>query len=184
MEPWEIHPSLVHFPIAFFLGAVLYDLYAWWRGDPGASRVATGLLWAGVGTAALTAAAGVLAYYTGPASYTEEAGRLIWWHIGAAVTQFVLFTIAAVVRWRLGPAAPPAWTRVLGVVAAAVLIYAGYVGGYIVYHGASGIEPELLAPRLQEKQIHKQRKEMSEGPSSGARASAEAARPATPFARR
>src|SRR5690349_6561212 len=124
LEPWELHPSLVHFPIAFFLGAILYDLYAWYRGDAGAARVATGLLWAGVGTAALAAAAGVLAYYTGPASYTEEAGQLIWWHIGAAVTQFILFTIVAFVRWRVGPAAPPAWTRVVGLVAAAVLVYA------------------------------------------------------------
>src|SRR5690348_16243428 len=35
MEPWEIHPALVHFPIAFLLGAVAYDLDAWRRGDPG-----------------------------------------------------------------------------------------------------------------------------------------------------
>jgi uncharacterized membrane protein len=193
LEPWEIHPALVHFPIAFLLGAVVYDLYAWWRGDPGASRmwdklegnkledawwrgdpgasrIATGLLWAGVG------AAGVLAFFTGPASHTEESGQLIWWHIGAAVIQFLLFTVAAFVRWWAEPAAPPTWTRILGLVAAVILVYAGYVGGYIVYHGAAGIEPDLLAPQLHQKQIQKESKEGSGGQASGPRASAEVPR--------
>jgi uncharacterized membrane protein len=138
----------------------------------------------GVGPAALAAAAGVLAFFTGPASHTEEAGQLIWWHIGAAVTQFVLFTIAAFVRWRAVPAAPPTWTRVVGLVAAAVLIYAGYVGGSIVYHGASGIEPELLAPRLQEKHLKKQREQGSEGSSSGAQTFAQPLRPGARLVRR
>jgi uncharacterized membrane protein len=155
-EPWELHPTLVHFPIAFFLGAIALDLYAWYRADPERARVATGLLWAGVATAALTALAGVLAMFTGPASHTEESGDLVWWHIGAAVTQFLLFTLVAFVRWRAQPAAPPAWTRLAGLVAAAVLVFAGYLGGYIVYHGAAGIEPGLLAPELRSKQEHKQ----------------------------
>jgi len=170
VELWEIHPSLVHFPIAFLLGAVLLDLYAWWRGAPGWDRVATGLLLAGVATAALAAAAGVLAFFTGPASFTEEAGRLIWWHIGAAVTQFVLFAIVAFVRWRRQPAPPPTWARIIGLVAALVLVFAGYEGGYIVYHGASGIEPRLLAPELREKQIQK-RQETSQEPKPGGSAS-------------
>ena len=156
MEPWEYHPALVHFPIAFLLGAVLLDLYAWRRGDLAPARVATGMLLVGVATAALAAAAGVLAFFTGPASHTEESGKLIWWHIGAAVTQFVLFAIVAIVRWRLQPASPPTWTRLVGLIAAVVLVFAGYEGGYIVYHGASGIEPKLLAPELRQKQEKKQ----------------------------
>jgi uncharacterized membrane protein len=131
------------------------DLYVWYRGNPERARVATGLLWAGVATAALAALAGVLAMFTGPASHTEESGNLVWWHIGAAVTQFVLFALVAVVRWRAQPAAPPSWTRIVGLVAAAILVLAGYLGGYIVYHGAAGIEPALLAPELRSKQEHK-----------------------------
>jgi uncharacterized membrane protein len=156
VEPWEYHPALVHFPIAFLLGAVLLDLYAWHRGDLASARVATGLLLAGVATGALAAAAGVLAFYTGPASHTEESGKLIWWHVGAAVTQFVLFALVALVRWRKQPAQPPAWMRVVGLIAAGVLLFAGYEGGYIVYHGGSGVEPNLLAPELREKQERKQ----------------------------
>ena len=54
MEPWEYHPALVHFPIAFLIGAVLLDLYAWRRGEPAPARVATGLLLAGVATGGRT----------------------------------------------------------------------------------------------------------------------------------
>ena len=156
MEPWELHPALVHSPIAFFVGAVVLDLYTWYRGEPGHARVVTGLLWAGVATAALAALAGVLAMFTGPASHTDESGKLFWWHVGTAVAQFVLFTLVALVRWRTQPAPAPSWTRVVGLVAVATLLVAGYLGGYIVYHGASGIEPSLLAPELRSKQQQKQ----------------------------
>jgi len=175
VEPWEYHPALVHFPIAFLIGAVLLDLYAWRRRDPASARVATGLLLAGVTTAALTAAAGVLAFFTGPASHTEESGKLIWWHIGAAVTQFLLFTIVAVVRWCVQPAPPPIWTRLIGLIAAGVLLFAGYEGGYIVYHGAAGIEPRLLAPELWEKQEKKQVRPGGQGRSGEQHASTPAA---------
>jgi uncharacterized membrane protein len=165
VEAWEFHPALVHFPIAFLIGGVMLDLYAWRRGDSAPARVATGLLLAGVATAALAALAGLLAFFTGPASFTEESGKLIWWHIGAALTQFVLFAVVAVVRWRREPAPPPAWTRVLGLIAAGVLLFAGYEGGYIVYHGGTGIEPKLLAPELHQKQEQKQKQGSSDGQS-------------------
>jgi uncharacterized membrane protein len=155
VEPWEYHPALVHFPIAFLLGAVVLDLFEWRRDDAALARVATGLFLAGVATAALAAAAGVLAFFTGPASHTEESGQLIWWHIGAAVLQFVLFALVAFLRWRRQPAPPPAWTRAVGLIAAVVLVFAGYEGGYIVYHGGSGIEPKLMAPELRKRQEEK-----------------------------
>jgi len=149
MELWEIHPALVHFPIAFFFGGVLLDLYAWWRRED-LARPATGLLLAGVVTGALTALAGVLAFYTVPSTHTEEAHRLVLWHIGLAVTMFVLFTLAAIVRWRRQPASPSAPTRVLGLIAAVVLLAASALGGRIVYHGGMGIEPAIMASHLRE----------------------------------
>jgi uncharacterized membrane protein len=152
VEFWEYHPALVHFPIAFLIGAVLLDLFAWGRRNPGLAKVVTGLLLTGVLTGALAAAAGVVAFFTGPASHTEESGQIIWWHIGAAAIQLILFALVAGVRFRLEPEPPPTWSRILGLLAAVALLIAGYEGGYIVYHGASGIEPALLAPELKQKQ--------------------------------
>jgi uncharacterized membrane protein len=149
MEIWEIHPALVHFPIAFFFGGVLLGLYAWRRRED-LARIATGLLLAGVVTGALTALAGVLAFYTVPSSHTEEAHRLILWHIGLAVTQFVLFTVAAIVRWRRQPATPSSLTRMLGLIAAVILLAASALGGRTVYHGGMGIEPGIMASHLRE----------------------------------
>jgi uncharacterized membrane protein len=155
MEPWEFHPTLIHFPIAFLIAAVGYDLYLWARGNDGPSATVNWLYFAGVLTAAVAAAAGAVAFFTAPASYTEEAAGLIWWHIGGALTQFVLFAIVAIARYRRRYDASPSWTRVVAVIAALVLVFAGYEGGYIVYHGATGIEPNVLARDLRAKQEKK-----------------------------
>jgi uncharacterized membrane protein len=156
MEPWETHPTLVHFPIAFLLGAVPVDLYAWSRGNPGGGELQPVCSRLGSPPPSWLRRRACSPSSTGPASFTDEAGRLIWWHIGAAMTQCVLLAIVVFVRWRRQPATPPAWTRIIGIVAALVLVFAGYEGGYIVYHGASGIEPQLLASELREKQIRKE----------------------------
>jgi uncharacterized membrane protein len=163
MYLWEIHPALVHFPIALFLAGVLLDLYAWRRED--LSRVSTGLMLAGVATGALAALAGILAFYTVPSSHTEEAHRLVLWHIGLAVAMFVLFTAVAVVRWRLQPALPTISIRILGFVAAFLLLGAGALGGRIVYHGGMGINPEIVASRLREHSHREKQTPEDSGPS-------------------
>ncbi len=46
-KPWELHPMLVHFPIAFLLGDVVLLLWASWRPTEVRHRTASGLLLAG-----------------------------------------------------------------------------------------------------------------------------------------
>jgi uncharacterized membrane protein len=151
MELWEIHPALVHFPIAFLVGAVALDLYSW-RTIPERhlERTVTGLYITGVATGILAALAGVLAFYTTPMTFTEEAGSKIWWHIGTAAPAVIAFAIIAFIRWR-SPTASPAWTRVLALAAVISLGIAGYVGGNMVYQGGMGIEPSLMSNELREK---------------------------------
>src|SRR5437870_1754658 len=48
VQPWEIHPAVVHFPVALLLCAVALDLFAWWRKRSGYMRPIAGLLVAGV----------------------------------------------------------------------------------------------------------------------------------------
>jgi uncharacterized membrane protein len=148
MEPWEIHPALVHFPIALLLGAVAVDIYARARHSVGAGQVAAGLLIAGVLTGLVTGLAGLLAFYTVPSAHTEAAHDRVIWHLGLALASVVLFAGVAWLRWRGRRDLPSAGTLVAGLVAAVLLGVAGYLGGQIVYHGGMGIEPQILSGDL------------------------------------
>ena len=153
MNVWEIHPALVHFPIALLLSAVALDVFAWWRPSESLNRMAIGLLIAGVVAGWLAANFGLLAFYTVPA-HTHDAHHLMFWHIGAAVSTLLLFTWLAVVRWfhRAEPITRP--RRIVGLIAAAFLMTTGALGGHIVYHGGAGVQPELLAESVREAHSH------------------------------
>jgi uncharacterized membrane protein len=132
-EPWEIHPALNHLPIAFL--------------------VATGLLVAGVLTGVLTALAGLLAFFTVP-GHTEEAHRLMYWHLGVQAAALLLFLGPAWARSRDFASLPSPGGRLLICLAAIVLLIGSAIGGYIVYHGGAGVEPKLLAPEVLESHSH------------------------------
>lgn len=152
-EPWEIHPALNHMPIAFLLGGVVLDLYAWIRGRPTLAPIVTGLLLAGVITGALAGLAGLLAFFTVPA-HTDEAHRLMFWHLGVQATSLVLFTGPTWKRRRNRAAIPSAANRLVLCVAAMLLIIGSSIGGYIVYHGGAGVDPRLLAPEVRQRHSH------------------------------
>lgn len=153
MNVWEIHPMLVHFPIALLLSAIAVDVFAWWRPNDTLNRIATGLLIAGTGAGWLAANFGLLAFYTVPA-HTHEAHHLMFWHIGAALTTLVLCSWLSVVRWlhRMKPITRG--KRIVGLLAAGTLLTTGGLGGYLVYHGGAGVEPQLLAESVREAHSH------------------------------
>jgi uncharacterized membrane protein len=91
VTPWEIHPVLIHFPIAFLLGAVTVSAYASRRGRLDLEKAATGLFIAGIGTGLLAGAAGLLAFFTVPDTHTELAHRLMYWHLGFMIGSLLLF---------------------------------------------------------------------------------------------
>ena len=143
--PWEWHPATVHFPIAFLLGAVALDLYAWWRGRADLARTATGLMAAGTVLGLVAAATGLVAFFTVPA-HTGEAHDLMYWHLGVNAAALVLF--AAVVFLRRPVAPPGTGARVAGLVAVGLVATGGFLGGRIVYRGGAGVDPVILAPEL------------------------------------
>ncbi|HJT77215.1 MAG TPA: DUF2231 domain-containing protein [Gemmataceae bacterium] len=152
IEPWEFHPMLVHFPLAFLLGGVVLGLYAGWRGRQALEQVATGLLVAGVLSGVVAALTGLLALYTIPESHTEAAHGLMYWHLGLQLASLLLFAVAAWLRWRAWQSPPSLVARAAGWVAAVVLVVGSGVGGYLVYHGGAGIESDLMKPGLHEGQ--------------------------------
>lgn len=146
IEPWEFHPMLIHFPIAFLLGGVALDLYAWWRKRPDLDLLTNRFFIAGVLSGILAAGAGVWAMFTHPESLTEQAERLMTWHLWIQVAALFLFAAVAWVRWRQGAVPPSTLTRLAGWVAAVTLVIGSAIGGYIVYHGGAGIESGLMKP--------------------------------------
>jgi uncharacterized membrane protein len=147
-QPWEFHPALNHLPIAFLLAAVALELYATFRDRLALLPTAFGLLAAGV----LAALAGVLAFFTVPA-HTDESHQLMFWHMGVQATALVLFAGVAWKR-RRNRAASSAGGRLVLCLAAIALLAGSAIGGYIVYHGAAGVDPKLLAPEVRESHSH------------------------------
>lgn len=143
MNPWELHPALVHFPIAFLFGAIVVDLYAWSRVRSGLERVVLGLLISGVSTGVLAALAGVLAYFTLP-THTSAAHEMMSRHIWLQTTSISLFLGATLIRWRSGNMSSVLLARGIGLVAGAILLWGSSVGGEMVYRGGTGIDPALL----------------------------------------
>jgi uncharacterized membrane protein len=154
LTPWEIHPILIHFPIAFLLGAVLLSAYARSRGRLDLERISTGLLIAGVVTGLLAAAAGFLAFFTVPGTHTEVAHRLMYWHLGLMAASLLLFLAVGWLRWRSWDGLATAGTQLVGWLAAVIFVIGAAVGGQIVYHGATGIEEDLVRPGLHEEHHH------------------------------
>ncbi|MGV9012514.1 MAG: DUF2231 domain-containing protein [Flavobacteriales bacterium] len=161
MNTWELHPAFVHFPIALLLSGVVLDLYGWQKKREDLSRVAYGLLVAGVIMGLLTAITGVLAYYTVPA-HTEAAHERMTWHIWIQFTSIGVFGLMCLLRWkrRKNLVAPRA--LFLGVSAAVLLIVGSYLGAWIVYRGGAGVDPAILSNELREGHHHDHGGEMDE----------------------
>ena len=86
----------------------------------------------------LASLAGIVGFFT--AHHSGRAHEFMYYHGAAAATSMVLFTWLAVVRWRGKDALARPSMRLLAGLASLVLLVAGYLGGYLVYHAAAGIE--------------------------------------------
>ena len=143
--PWEAHPATVHFPIAFLVGAVVLDLYAWQRARADLARVATGLMAAGVILGLVAVATGLLAFFTVRA-HTATAHEQMYWHLGLNAAALVLFAVVCFARRRRD--GPGTGLRIAGLVATGLLAAGGFLGGQIVYRGGAGVDPAILIPEI------------------------------------
>lgn len=144
MAIWEIHPALVHFPIAFLLAGVVLDLYAIGCRRPDLVPVASRLLIAGLITGFLAVGSGLVAYGTVP-THTDESHRRMLWHLGAAVVTLAVFMLGILGRSVAAPRVPR-WTRVVTIAGSLVLLVTAYLGGTLVFKYGTGVDPSLLSP--------------------------------------
>jgi uncharacterized membrane protein len=126
------HAMLVHFPVAFFLGALALDVLSRLGGFPAAPLAATWALVAGVLAAIPTALTGLL----DRAGMVRGSTKRRWAtrHGLAQGAAVLLFGLALVVRFpdRGRPEAEALWIWVEAV-GAAVLLLGQWLGGMLVY---------------------------------------------------
>ena len=131
-----IHPMLIPFPIAFFVGAFVCDLAFWGTGN---SMWATGALWligAGLIMAALAAVAG-LTDFLGDQRIRDLSDA--WWHAGGNVVAVLVELVSWYMRYSQGTAAVLPTGLVLSLIVVCILLFTGWKGWAMVYRGRVGI---------------------------------------------
>jgi len=130
-----IHPMLVPFPIAFFVGALISDIISHW-GDPIFwPRMSVVLIGLGIVGALLAAVFGFIDYLTAPLS--EGAKKTATTHLTLNLIVVVIFVIAFFVRFGDATSTIGYVLTVLGVL---VLFVSGYLGGKLVFEGGVGMK--------------------------------------------
>lgn len=140
MKAWELHPALVHFPIALLLSATALEAAAVLRKRERLGPAAYALLLAGVLSALPAAAAGLIAYFTLP-GHSEGAHRRMLIHPALAGGAVLLYAIVAALRRNRRAEVPRAGHLVISLLAAGLLIATATLGGHLVYRDGLGVQP-------------------------------------------
>lgn len=155
MRVHELHPTLIHAPLALLPSTVVVELTAALTGDRKLDRAARSLWWT-------TAASGLVAGLAGMAASQEvkkdrHTGDMMFLHgLGNVVVVLGAFGIAA---WRSTHRASFI-TGLLGLKAFAFAAYTGWLGGEMVYEHGVGVkeltmtdaELDQLSPPLASRQ--------------------------------
>jgi uncharacterized membrane protein/nitrite reductase/ring-hydroxylating ferredoxin subunit len=133
-----IHPMLVGFPIAFFIGTLLFDILALINDRPAFSTIAYYLEITGVISALITAIPGIIDYFytIPPNSSGKKRGTQ---HGLINITVVILFTIAWF--YRKGEDASVGLILALETVGVIGLFISGWLGGTLVYRNQIGVDP-------------------------------------------
>lgn len=132
-----LHPALVHFPLALWLVAILWDVVGWWRADALWWQMAYWCLALGLVASLPAMLTGLLDYL---ALKPDEPG------LNAATAHMMLMMSAAtafgaswIVRLQAGAAAAPSMLAfALALVGAALVAVGGWWGGTLVYRYGIG----------------------------------------------
>src|ERR1041385_3956758 len=144
-----IHPILVAFPIAFFVGTLLFDILSLIFSRPDFSGTASYLNITGVIAALLAAIPGVIDYFftVPPKSSGKKRATT---HGILNVTNVIIFFIA----WKFRGNISSSILIVIEGVGILILSTAGWLGGTLVYRNQIGVDPRYAnAGKWKEEQI-------------------------------
>lgn len=133
-----IHPMLIPFPIAFFVGALVSDIISHWGDALFWPRMSVVLIGLGIIGALAAALFGFIDYATAPLS--EGAKKTATTHMALNLIVVVVFAIAFYLR--LGDATSTIG-YVLTVLGVLILAVSGYLGGKLVFEGGVGVKDSI-----------------------------------------
>ena len=138
---YNVHPMVVHFPIAFLLGFLFVEMLAAVRQSQAMAQVASGLLYLGALGAVLAATAGIVAEHTVP--HGEAVHDIMERHewLGLSVTSLSII----LAFWRyvggstlMGMSRGMHWF--IACVMAVCLFFGADLGGLMVYQHGVGVQ--------------------------------------------
>jgi uncharacterized membrane protein len=131
-----IHPMLIPFPIAFFVGTFVCDLVFWRTGNASWADATLWLLGAGLIMAALAAVAGL----------TDVLGDVqirnlnaAWLHAGANVLAVLIELYNWYSRYSHGSSAVLPTGLILSLIVVLILLFSGWKGWEMVYRHRVGV---------------------------------------------
>jgi uncharacterized membrane protein len=129
------HPMFVHFPVAFYIGALAFDLMSRLFDFPGLVQAATFLIIGAFAGSLFAVPTGLVDWWQ--MAKGSEKRRKATQHMLLQFTTFGLFVVAFVLRWpdRYPPKAEISWI-VIEAIGVAVLLVGQYIGGILVYQMA------------------------------------------------
>jgi uncharacterized membrane protein len=133
----EVHPSIVHFPIALLPVAIGADLLARATGSRRLAEVGRAMMPLAAASAAVSGATGLIAQEEVNAE--GKAYDILATHRSLNISLVTLSAIMA--AWRLRSEKPGAAYLALGLGGIAAMTYSAYLGGKMVYEHGLGVRP-------------------------------------------
>jgi uncharacterized membrane protein len=132
-----LHPILVGFPIAFFIGALLFDVLGWMRDDAAFWQTGYYLEITGIGFGLTAAVPGIVDYFliVPPNSSAKKRGAK---HGILNVVMLLIF--AAVWFYRRGDAPDPMIILIGEVIGVGIMGISGWLGGTLVHRNQIGVD--------------------------------------------
>ena len=132
-----IHPMLIVFPFGLLPVAVIFDIIYWKTGNGHWADISYWLIAAGVIGGLLAAVFGFIDWLKIPDGTRAKAIGLLHGVVNVVVVG--LFIVSWLLR-RPNPAAPGTLEIVLGIIAVALALFSGWLGGELVYRLNIGVD--------------------------------------------